>query len=54
MCAGGGKPTLTRVQVGLLSLARELKHDLDRMAARADTSSSRGLHNLLQGAHAAH
>eukprot|EP00882_Tetradesmus_deserticola_P001291 GHRQ01001395.1.p1 GENE.GHRQ01001395.1~~GHRQ01001395.1.p1 ORF type:complete len:412 (+),score=136.93 GHRQ01001395.1:119-1354(+) len=45
---GGGKPTLTRVQVGLLSLARELKHDLDRMAARADTSSSRGLHNLLQ------
>jgi uncharacterized membrane protein len=54
VCAGGGKPTLTRVQVGLMSLARELKHDLDRMAARADTSSSRGLHNLLQGKHVAH
>ncbi|WIA33133.1 hypothetical protein OEZ86_006285 [Tetradesmus obliquus] len=46
--AGSGRPTLTRVQVGLLSMARGLKHDLDRMAARADTSSSRGLHNLLQ------
>jgi hypothetical protein len=37
-----------------MSLARELKHDLDRMAARADTSSSRGLHNLLQGKHMWH
>lgn len=46
---GGGRPTLTRVQVGLVSLARELKHDLDKIAARADTSSSRGLHHLLQG-----
>lgn len=32
-----------------MSLARELKWDLDRIAARADTSSSRGLHHLLQG-----
>lgn len=47
--AGGSRPTLTRVQVGLVSLARELKYDLDSIAARADTSSSRGLHHLLQG-----
>lgn len=46
---GAGRPTLTRVQVGLVSLARELKHDLDSIAARADTSNSRGLHHLLQG-----
>eukprot|EP00878_Enallax_costatus_P011071 GHUV01011563.1.p1 GENE.GHUV01011563.1~~GHUV01011563.1.p1 ORF type:complete len:294 (+),score=90.91 GHUV01011563.1:601-1482(+) len=46
--AGGGRPTLTRVQVGLVSLARELKHDLDNIAASADTSNSRGLHHLLQ------
>jgi uncharacterized membrane protein len=37
------------VQVGLVSLARELKGDLDRIAARADTGSSKGLHQLLQG-----
>eukprot|EP00879_Flechtneria_rotunda_P006233 GHRR01006552.1.p1 GENE.GHRR01006552.1~~GHRR01006552.1.p1 ORF type:complete len:272 (+),score=88.05 GHRR01006552.1:974-1789(+) len=46
--SGGGRPTLTRVQVGLVSLARELKHDLDRIAAKADTTGSRGLHMLLQ------
>jgi len=32
-----------------MSLARELKGDLDRIAARADTGSSQGLHRLLQG-----
>jgi uncharacterized membrane protein len=37
------------VQVGLVSLARELKGDLDSIAARADTGSSKGLHQLLQG-----
>jgi uncharacterized membrane protein len=47
--AGFRQPTLTRVQVGLVSLARELKGDLDRIAARADTGSSQGLHQLLQG-----
>lgn len=46
---GFRQPTLTRVQVGLLSLARELKGDLDRIAAAADTGSSQGLHRLLQG-----
>ncbi|KAF8067306.1 popC [Scenedesmus sp. PABB004] len=46
--APGSRPQLTRVQVGLVSLARELKDDLDRIAARADTSGSRGLHRLLQ------
>lgn len=46
---GFARPTLTRVQVGLLSLARELKGDLDTIAARADTGSSKGLHSLLQG-----
>lgn len=49
VCAGFNRPTLTRVQVGLMSLARELKGDLDRIAARADTGSSQGLHRLLQG-----
>jgi hypothetical protein len=47
--AGFGQPTLTRVQVGLLSIARDLKGDLDSIAARADTGSSQGLHRLLQG-----
>lgn len=49
LAAGFRQPTLTRVQVGLVSLARELKGDLDSIAARADTGSSKGLHQLLQG-----
>lgn len=49
LLAGFSQPSLTRVQVGLVSLARELKGDLDRIAARADTGSSKGLHQLLQG-----
>lgn len=49
LAAGFSQPTLTRVQVGLVSLARELKGDLDRIAACADTGSSKGLHQLLQG-----
>lgn len=46
--AGAARPTLTRVQVGLLSVARGLKADLDRIAERADTSGPRGLHAMLQ------
>jgi hypothetical protein len=41
---------VAKVQVGLLGLAKALKYDLDTLAVKADTSSSRGLHMLLQGA----
>jgi uncharacterized membrane protein len=37
------------VQVGLLGSARELQSDLERIADRADTSNSKGLHYILQG-----
>jgi uncharacterized membrane protein len=37
------------LQVGLLGSARELQSDLERIADRADTSNSRGLHYILQG-----
>ena len=45
----GGRPTLTKVQVGLVSSARKLKKNLDKIAAAADTSDSEGLQGLLQG-----
>ena len=41
--------TVARVQVGLLAVAKELKAELDMLAARADTSSPEGLHLILQG-----
>jgi len=44
----GGRPTLTKVQVGLVSSARKLKKNLDKIAAAADTSDSEGLQGLLQ------
>lgn len=47
--AGYASLTLTKVQVGLVSLARQLKEDLDEIAATADTSSNAGLQMLLQG-----
>lgn len=42
-----GPLQLTKVQVGLLATARELKHDLDSIAEAADTSTSEGLQELL-------
>ncbi len=41
---------MTKVNVVLLSSARELKAKLDRLGATADTSTTRGLQMLLQGA----
>lgn len=46
--AGGGPLQVTKVQVGLLAVARELKARLDAIAEGADTSTSEGLHALLQ------
>jgi len=43
-----GKLSVAKVQVGLLSNARTLQRDLERIASRADTSSPRGLHYVLQ------
>ncbi len=40
--------TVAKLQVGLLSSARGLKKDLERIAARADTSTPSGLHYVLQ------
>ena len=45
---GGERLSVAKVQVGLLSSARELQKDLEGIASRADTSSSRGLHYVLQ------
>ena len=42
--------TVAKVQVGLLGSARELQRDLERIADRADSASSQGLHYILQGA----
>jgi len=46
--AGGGPLQVTKVQVGLLAVAQELKARLDAIAEVADTSTSEGLHALLQ------
>jgi len=46
--SSGSKLSVAKVQVGLLSNARELQRDLERIASRADTSSPRGLHYVLQ------
>lgn len=46
--ASGSKLSVAKVQVGLLSNARELQRDLERIASRADTSSPKGLHYVLQ------
>ena len=40
--------TVAKLQVGLLSSARGLKRDLERIAAKADTSTPAGLHYVLQ------
>lgn len=40
--------TVARVQIGLLGLARQLQPDLDRIAARADTSAPSGLKYVLE------
>lgn len=45
---GYDRLSVAKVQVGLLSNARELQRDLERIASRADTSTSRGLHFVLQ------
>jgi len=39
---------LTTVKIGMLATAEELKRDLERMGRGADTSTSRGLHSVLQ------
>ena len=46
----GASPAVSvaRLQVGLLAQARELQSDLNRIAERADTSSSEGLAQVLQ------
>ncbi|KAL4532424.1 hypothetical protein Ndes2437B_g02830 [Nannochloris sp. 'desiccata'] len=44
----GERLSVAKVQVGLLGTARDLQKDLERIAAKADTSSSRGLHFVLQ------
>lgn len=46
--AGSPSVSVAKVQVGLLSEARSLQADLDRIAKTADTSSSAGLTLLLQ------
>lgn len=44
----GERFSVAKVQVGLLASARDLQRDLERIASRADTSSSSGLHYVLQ------
>lgn len=44
------KVSVAKVQVGLLSQARELQGDLDRLALMADTSSAQGRTQVLQEA----
>jgi uncharacterized membrane protein len=44
----GDRVTVAKLQVGLLSSARDLQRDLERIASRADTSTSSGLHYVLQ------
>lgn len=41
--------TVAKVQVGLLASARKVQQQLERIAARADTNSSEGLHYLVKG-----
>lgn len=48
MSVGGERVAVGRLQVALLGSARQLQRDLDRIAARADTSSAEGLHYVLQ------
>ncbi|MBD2327694.1 DUF1517 domain-containing protein [Alkalinema sp. FACHB-956] len=45
---GASTVSVTKLQVGLLAQARELQSDLNRIAQRADTSSSAGLAQVLQ------
>jgi uncharacterized membrane protein len=46
--SGSSTVAVAQVQVGLLSEARELQADLDRLATKADTGSTAGLAQLLQ------
>lgn len=46
--AYGDDVTVCRLQVGLLGVAKELKADLDAIAASANTNSPEGLHLMLQ------
>ncbi len=45
---GGERVAVGKLQVALLGSARELQSDLDRIADRADTSTTEGLHYVLQ------
>ncbi len=42
--------TLAKIQIGLLASARQLQHDLNRLAAEADTNTPAGLSFLLREA----
>lgn len=44
------KIAVAKLQVALLGSARALQKDLDRIAARADTSTPSGLYYVLEGA----
>lgn len=44
----GERLTVAKLQVGLLASARDLQRDLERIALRADTTTSSGLHYVLQ------
>lgn len=48
--AGSQTSSVLKLQVGLLGLARTLQQDLDRIAEDADTTTTKGLHNILQEA----
>lgn len=43
----GGKATVAKVQVALTGNARSLQRELERIAKRADTNNSEGLHYVL-------
>jgi len=48
LTAGGDSISVVKIQVGLLGTARSLQRDLERIADKADTSSSEGLHYVLE------
>ena len=50
LCDAGGTNTasVTKLQIGLLGLARNLQKDLEGIATKADTNSPDGLHFVLQ------
>ena len=45
---GGDAITVVKVQIGLLGMARDLQLDLEKIADKADTSTTEGLHYVLE------